>query len=170
MYLGLDPGDSGGLVALNSAGCVLDATPMPDTELGVYHWVSYWQQPLCSTYAVIELVGGFMGVGLGKKKSNLASAHTMFTFGTSYGLLVMALVANGLVQGEDWWRVAPQRWQRWSGVGRRNAKEETRPQYKARLKARALELFPGNARQVTLKTCDAFILSLYCKNLVERTL
>ena len=37
LYIGIDPGASGGLVALFSSG-EIEAVPMPDTEREVWNW------------------------------------------------------------------------------------------------------------------------------------
>jgi hypothetical protein len=50
-YIGIDPGKSGGLVALSSAGIVV--TPMPGTERDVWDWFAAIPPeraiPLCSS-------------------------------------------------------------------------------------------------------------------------
>ena len=68
----------------------------------------------------------------------------------------MALTAAGIPFEE----VTPVVWQRGLGIPVRK-KDESRSQFKGRLKAKAQQLFPQV--KVTLKTADALLISEYCR-------
>ncbi len=156
-YLGIDPGASGGLVAITyfSHGDSIDSVPMPVTERDIWLW-------FCrdTTYAVIEKVGGFIPR---KGAEHGQPGAYMFNFGASYGGLRMALIASGTPFEE----VPPQRWQKALHISPKG-KGESRTEWKSRLKALAQQLYPNE--KITLKTADAFLLATYCKRLREGTL
>lgn len=148
-FLGIDPGSSGGLAHVHDLADA-GAVAMPDTDRDAWGWFCRWRE--YPVIAAIEKVGGFMGGG-GK---NLASAHTMFAFGRSYGLLLGLLVASEISYVE----VPPGTWQRGLGVPPKK-KSETRVAWKNRLKSVAQARFPR--LKVTLATADALLIALYCK-------
>lgn len=160
IYIGIDPGASGGLAALN--GRVIASVPMPETEADIWQWVKYqaeWLRahdegayeivPAC---AVLESNTGYVG-----DSGNPGSA--MFKFGRSAGLLEMALIAAGI----PYELVTPARWQKALGIPTR--KRDAKGQFKSRLKAFAQRLFPHVT--VTLKTCDALLIAEYCRRKQE---
>lgn len=153
IYVGVDPGASGGLVCLSSDG--IEAIPMPETERDCWEWFnSLGGRPAGHIFAMIEKVGGFMA-GRGTK-GNMAAAHAMFNFGVSYGGLRMALIAASIPFEE----VTPQKWQKGLGIVGRG-KEESRTQWKNRLKSKAQQLFPKV--RMTLATADALLITEYCR-------
>ena len=150
IYLGIDPGASGGLAILN--GSATEAVAMPATERDVWLWIcsdSPATREYLPQFAVIEKVGGYVRGASG----NVGSA--MFRFGVSYGGLRMALVAAGIPFEE----VPPRKWQKALGISPRR-KDEARVQWKNRLKAKAQQLFPREC--VTLATADALLIATYC--------
>jgi len=157
-YLGIDPGASGGLVALLPDGVVSTCTPK--TEADLWRWTCRYgllangETPAC--FAVIEQVNGYVG-GAGNPGS------AMFKFGTSYGGLRMALVAAGIPFDQ----VTPGVWQKALGIPSRK-RTESKGQWKNRLKAKAQQLFPHVA--VTLATADALLIAEYCRRKREGTL
>ena len=161
IYVGIDPGSSGGLAALhNRPSCV----SMPDTDRDLWDWISQTADSLTPVFAVIEKVSGWTGGN--KNKSGAPYAHegapgsAMFKFGTSYGGLRMALVAAGIPFEE----VVPRTWQKALGITPR-AKTESKGQFKNRLKAKAQQLFPSE--KVTLATADALLIAEYCRRKQE---
>lgn len=169
MYIGIDPGASGGLAFVT--GGLVKSTAMPGTEKDLWDWIRTGgvvdkngdplPLPASSCEAVIEKVGGFMASGgTSQLKKNVASGHTMFTFGASYGGLRMALIAAGIPFEE----VTPQTWQKGLGIPPRK-KTESKTAWKNRLKARAQQAFPKE--KITLATADALLVALYCKRLHE---
>lgn len=153
VYLGIDPGASGGIAAIE--GKRLVALAMPATEQDIWEAIVRWADyPLiigAETFAVIERVTGYMpGSG-----GNIGSA--MFRFGTSYGLVRMALVAAKIPFEE----VSPAVWQRAFGIAPRGS--STKHAHKQKLKAKAQQLFPSGDGQITLYTADAVLLAEYCR-------
>lgn len=186
IYLGIDPGASGGLAVL--ATDTQEAVPMPETEKEVWEWFR-WYVPGMKPFAVIEKVGGFI-------QGNAAPGSAMFNFGWGYGGLRMALVAAGIPFEE----VTPQRWQKALGISprrkgrtvkqvqklrskplaggccerfaeqqacecleqaRKGVGDETKTAFKNRLKAKASQLYPS--LKVTLATADALLIATYCQ-------
>lgn len=160
VYVGVDPGASGGLVALDGDGWTL-SSPMPKTDADLLDWfrsLTRPQSPALEPVAFIEKVGGYIG-GVGHPGS------AMFKFGESYGRLRMALCAAGIPHTE----VQPSIWQKALGIAsRKKGKKvrgklvggESKTQFKNRLKARAQQLFPHV--KVTLDVADALLIAHYC--------
>ena len=147
-FVGIDPGQSGGLVWLNGSGEVLHCTKMPATEADVWEWFDW----VCrdgyhdKTRAVIEKVHAMPKQGV----------SSTFKFGVGYGGLRMALIAAGLPFDQ----VTPQAWIKALGIPKKKP-TETGTQWKNRLKAQAQQLFPQE--KVTLATADALLIAEYCR-------
>lgn len=167
IFVGIDPGASGGLVALYSDGSVRFCR-MQNTEEGVWNWMKTFARPhVMPVVAIIEKVSGYVGVG--------QPGSAMFNFGVSYGGLRMALVAAGI----PFEAATPQEWQKFLGIpprrkggvreyGRESMVDagESKSQWKNRLKAKAEQLFPRLV--VTLDVADALLIAHYCKVKYER--
>lgn len=145
-YLGIDPGASGGIASLWSDSAERSIYKMPDDDLDTWLLLEALSGP--DTVAVIEKVQGFIGSG--------QPGSSMFKFGMGYGALKMALCAAQISYEE----ITPQVWQRGLGIPSRK-KDESKGQWKARLKSKAEQLFPGT--KLTLATADALLIALYCK-------
>lgn len=153
LFMGIDPGASGGVAVID--GSSADAHAMPASEFGVWELVqslklraSAYTEP-AGIVACIEQVTGYVG-GEGNTGSS------MFKFGASYGALRMALTAAGI----SYETVPPHQWQRALGIEKRRAGEDT-TRWKNRLKQAAVELFPSI--KVTKKTADALLMAEYCR-------
>ncbi len=180
VYVGVDPGVRGGIACIRNGQ--IAAVPIASLTLsGTWEWfrkflpgnpvfeevdsslpsdprykrVSMGKSKIHS-FAIIEKVGGFIGDGGGEgeesKKRNRAAAHTMFTFGASFGGLRMCLVAAEIPFEE----VLPKTWQRGLGIPTRT-KSESVVDYKRRLKEVAQALFPRQS--ITLATSDAILMA-----------
>lgn len=158
VYLGIDPGASGGIASINWDG-ELTAIPMPSTERDVFTLLSeYAPNDFYTTFAVIEKVGGFVGKGGdGEKGGGAANGSAMFKFGMSYGGLRMALIACGIPFSE----YAPVSWQPSFSVKR--GPGEKKNIHKNRLKAAAQQLFPSE--KITLSVADAVLLAEFARRL-----
>jgi hypothetical protein len=166
LYIGVDPGVNGGIAGIGDE-VVLSSMPKSESDILYYFKKLLERDWICSgeiVHAVIEQVGGFMGGG----GRNVASAHTMFKFGWSYGALRMALVAHDI----QFISVVPKKWQKASSLGidesalpPRESKETT-SSWKGRLRKVARDLYPQ--AKITLKTSDALLLAHYCKLQHER--
>ena len=152
LYIGVDPGASGGLASLWFDGDAdLAFTPMPATERDVFDWFTGQHDEVGGrAFAIIERVHAMPGNGVAG----------MFKFGMSYGGLRMALTATGI----PFEAVEPRKWQKALGIPARN-KSETGTQFKNRLKAKAQQLFPET--RMTLAVCDAVLLAEYCRRARE---
>jgi hypothetical protein len=156
MYLGADPGASGGLARVIGSKAV--AISMPETDKDILSWLEEKAAMVhglkTEIFAVLEKVGGYTQVGGPQPGS------AMFKFGTSYGGLRMALTAARIPFEE----IMPQKWQRGLGIVPRK-KGETKSQFKSRLKDFAQKLFPDT--KVTLAIADALLIALYCQRKQE---
>lgn len=156
-YMGIDPGCNGGM-AVVYARSVAQAIRMPLGNRDILDWLEETVRISQVRFAFIEKVGGFMRAD--DRSKNIGSGHTMFTFGCSYGKLLMALTATRIPFDE----VLPRAWQQAIGVVKVKGRE-TKTAYKNRLKARAQQLFP--AEKVTLATADALLIAEYCRRKQE---
>jgi hypothetical protein len=152
-YLGIDPGMSGGLASIHGNKGIVVASSMPSTDRDILDWLSDGDDR-SDSFAVLEKVGGYTQAGGPQPGS------AMFKFGTSYGGLRMALTAARIPFEE----IMPQKWQRGLGIVPRK-KEETKSQFKSRLKDFAQKLFPDT--KVTLAIADALLIATYCQRKQE---
>ncbi|HEX5137386.1 MAG TPA: hypothetical protein VFY93_10455 [Planctomycetota bacterium] len=169
IYLGLDPGASGGIALLDKDGKPLLTVKCPETERDLWDVVNGAVRDHCvgvGVRAFIERVSSGPGQGVA----------AMFSFGMSYGALRMALVAAGI----PFELVTPQKWQEGFGLPKLPkmpprlapgaSKEEIEANKKAQkersaakrdkknaLKARAQQLFPSV--KVTHATADALLIA-----------
>lgn len=160
IYLGIDPGASGGLAYLNGEVLMADKMPATDKDIWDYFVSVSWclgrpagQQPR-RVVAVIEEVSGYVGEDQPGSRA--------FKFGASYGKLLMALAASGV----PYEVVRPAKWQKALSVpprkkGGNGAAEESKTAFKNRLKAKAQALYPET--KVTLAVADAILIAYYCK-------
>jgi crossover junction endodeoxyribonuclease RuvC len=141
LFVGLDPGVTGGLACLEGSGSVLAAYPMPPTEAEILSVLQSWRLEAHTREvpisAVLEGVHAF-------PKQGVTSA---FNFGLGYGGLLMALTAAGI----PFEKVYPVRWQNALGCRTGGNKNIT--------KDRAQALFP--TYRVTHAIADALLLAEY---------
>lgn len=150
IYLGIDPGKSGGIAWIFRSRTT--AISMPSTERDIWDVLEGMESLSSRAIAVIEKVGGYTGEG--------QPGSAMFNFGWGYGGLRMALIAANIPFEE----VTPQKWQKAMGISGRK-KTESKTQWKNRLKAKAQQLFPE--LKVTLSTCDALLIAEYARRKTE---
>lgn len=143
-YIGIDPGQNGGLVALYPDGEMF-ASAMPSTERDVWDWFRK-RCPNTAAKAVIEKVHAMPKQGV----------SSSFKFGVNYGFLRGCLTAIGIPFEE----IQPQTWQKSLRIPSRG-KSESKTQFKNRLKGLAQQYFPSE--NVTLKTADALLIAEYCR-------
>lgn len=144
-FLGIDPGLSGGLAVVNSDGWAC-ALSMPVTQRDIWDWLADAKLRLNPHMAVIERVHSMPQQGVA----------STFTFGCSYGGLLMALTGVGI----PFEQVTPQRWQKGMSIATRG-KTESKTEFKNRLKAMAQSRFPD--LKITLATSDALLIASFCK-------
>jgi Holliday junction resolvasome RuvABC endonuclease subunit len=143
IYLGIDPGVSGGLAVVNEAGVVQLTVAMPATHRDVLDILDATALcgPVC---AFLERVSSSPQMGV----------VSAFTFGKGYGALGMALTAARIPYDE----ITPGKWQLVMGCLSKGEKNVT--------KRRAQQLFP--AVTVTHAVADALLLAECCRRLKGR--
>src|SRR3990167_1792058 len=162
LFIGIDPGQAGGLVAIYSSGKTVEAVPMPETERDIWNWFFSLPHLPHTRQAVIEKVHSMPDQGVASP----------FAFGKGYGGLRMALIAAGIPFEE----VAPQAWQKALGIPPKK-KEESKPQWKNRLLALAQQLHPNlplwsekKSKGKMLAVADALLIATFCKRKATGTL
>lgn len=147
LYLGIDPGLSGGIAALTADGAVAWTSKMFDNERGLLD-------------ALLGLSSSTLDeTGQPHIRASLERVHSSpqmgvtsaFTFGKGYGGLRMALLAADVSFEE----VTPQSWQKSLGCLSRGDKNVT--------KRKAQDLFPRVT--VTHAISDALLLAEFCRRL-----
>jgi hypothetical protein len=154
IYIGIDPGVSGGLACLRpigSSGYTFIAEKMPPTERDLLDLLHSWTRPSGAQMhpcdAMLERVHSMPGQG-----------HSgAFTFGRNVGALKMALIAAHIPFDQ----VSPQTWQKAMGVI--YPKHTTDTVRKNIAKRRAQEVFPTVT--VTHAIADALLIAEYCRRL-----
>lgn len=136
IYLGIDPGKSGGIAFIPERGDPW-AEKMPDTERDLFDLLE--MQDEWEPFAYIENVSS-------SPQQGVVSA---FTFGKGYGSLLMALTARGIAYE----RIAPGVWQKSMKCLTKGNKNVS--------KARAQELFPS--LKITHANADALLIAEHCR-------
>lgn len=140
IFIGIDPGVSGAITALNENGKVVALTKMPQTMGELFSFLQQFADNDTTCY--LEKVHARPGDG----------AASMFKFGQGFGWLQMALLAAKIKTIE----VLPNTWMRGLGI-KSKKKDETKTAYKNRLKFVAEQLFPD--QKVTLWNSDALLIA-----------
>jgi len=135
-YLGIDPGKSGGIAAVNAQGDLLFAARMPPTEAEIVTLVSWLKVP---GRAMVEHVHASPQMGV----------VSAFTFGKGYGSLLMALTYAKVPFDE----VSPRKWQGAMQCLTKGDKNVS--------KRRAQQLFPHLT--ITHATADALLIAEFCR-------
>lgn len=156
IYLGVDPGQSGGISALNEHGTVVFCRSMPVERIGKTETI----REILSTYgsqavALVEKVGPMPGQGV----------TSMFNFGYEYGCILQCL-ADFDIQIQQ---KVPRSWQKICGVKPR-AKSEKQRDFKIRLLSVAKKRFPyldvwGWTKAGQLSVSDSLLLAYCCRRL-----
>lgn len=156
-FIGIDPGQSGGLVLLNPNGYVLASVGMPAEETDLWQLLSLWSQD-----ARVDGVKAFLEK---VRASPQMSKGSIWTFAQGVGTLRAFLIAAEIPFEE----VAPQKWQRFIGVldktGARALGDVNITEKKNRHKAKAAELFPNLT--ITHKIADALLIAEYGRRMMQ---
>lgn len=152
IYLGIDPGKSGGLAMIRVGAGPREVMlePMTENAQGVLEWLGEIDMTEDS-FAVLERVHAMPGQGV----------TSMFTFGRGYGRLECALAAASIPYEE----IDPRKWQKGLGIPPRK-KDENQREFKKRLMSFAVKLFPG-VSGITVKTADALLIAEFCRRYRE---
>lgn len=146
-FIGIDPGQSGGIARVKLDGSVILACKMPETERDVWDLFKLAQAPgpsfdVTPCFAMIERVHSMPKQGV----------SSSFKFGKGYGFLRGCLTASGI----PWEDVTPQAWQKTMACMTGGDKNVS--------KAKAQQLFP--AVKVTHALADALLIAEYCRRTV----
>lgn len=151
LFLGIDPGKSGGIVAKTKRRVVI-IEPMPETERDVWDLFVKIKKSHKNVFAVIEEVD--------PRRMGRTSA---FTFGRNYQSLRQSLIASHISFQE----IRPLGWMKVLNIPA-NSKLSDK-QKKERLRSKAQQLFPelklwqNQNKTYQLKVCDALLVSHYCE-------
>lgn len=151
LYLGIDPGQSGGMAILTSEGEIVDVSKMPETETDVSEYIREFSKTICM--AVIEGVHAMPKQGV----------SSSFKFGRQYGGLRMALIAHQI----RFETVMPGVWQKsMSCLSQgRNGPTDGKTEKKNLTKSKAQELFPvlPDGSRITHAIADALLLAEFAR-------
>jgi hypothetical protein len=142
LYIGIDPGLSGGIAFIPTLGGDPWAHKMPETDRDLIDLLSD-AISLAEPRAVLELVHSSPQMGV----------KSAFTFGEGYGRLQAVLTALRV----PYERVRPQAWQKAMGCLTKGDKNVS--------KRRAQELFP--TLKVTHATADALLIAEYNRRMAK---
>lgn len=144
LFLGIDPGKSGAIAAIDEDGAFVDCVKLKETEQDVWTWML----KTCGIgsgssghFAVLERVSAMPRQGVA----------STFKFGQSYGFCRGVLTANRIRYEE----VAPSKWQGALGCRSKGDKNVT--------KTKAQQLYP--AQKITHANADALLLAEYARRL-----
>jgi hypothetical protein len=147
--IGIDPGKSGGIVALTN-GKITDIAKMPQTPIDLvnhFYYLGFPNQPIgVKSYVIIEHVHSMPS----------DSSKGAFTFGKNVGHLEGVLASFGIEPIQ----VEPKKWQLFFDL--RREKGETKYNYKGRLRERALLECPTTSpfrEKLRRETADAFLIA-----------
>lgn len=144
IFLGIDPGVSGGMVSLladsRRLGCSFKFVGSTDHQVAA--WLEARRRYIVR--AAIEKVNAMPGQGV----------VAMFTFGKSYGFLRGILTALKVPFVE----VQPKVWQGRLGIPPRK-KDEPKPKFKKRLIAEAHKRWPDRINDIVKETADASLIA-----------
>jgi hypothetical protein len=142
VYIGIDPGASGGIAAINEQGEIVACEKWINEIQANYHLASL-EQSFSQLHCVIEQVSAMPGNGVAG----------MFRFGENFGMWQGLLVAHRI----PFRKVRPQVWQK-EIHGRKGLKGTPLKQL---LKAEAQRRFPS--LKITNATADAILIADYCR-------
>lgn len=163
VYIGIDPGASGG-IAFKTPNTV-GAVKMPGTDTDILSFLKEFKGEGQEVYVLMEKVSGFIG----KRKRVIQivcprcngyipfeieegdPASRMFTFGEGYGHIRGVCQTLGFILETP---MVPRSWQKIHGLYKDRGMSQTI--WKNILKDRAQKLFPD--LKVTLKTADALLI------------
>ena len=152
--IGVDPGANGACVALMEDGSVRECRFGKSTQKEMADFFADLSFEDC--FCVLELVGSMPAQGV----------SSVFSFGKSTGFVIGLLVASGIPYQET----VPRSWQKALGITPRfkpkkeeSGVEESKPDFKKRLKQKSEQLFPS--KKITTDTADAYLIAEFCKRM-----
>jgi hypothetical protein len=159
VYLGIDPGKDGAIVAIDERDKVHVLTLGNSTEQQIWFWMGQWIN--MPGYAVIEqIVARPTRFKQGAEWASSVLASTCYLYG-SFCQLRAFLTAIEIPFEET----IPQTWQKHYGMKRGIG--ETDAHWKTRLRRRAEQMFPRE--QISKSAADAFLIAKYCRHTTRGT-
>jgi hypothetical protein len=152
LFIGIDPGEHGGIAVIGYTGQVVAFHSMPPDRRAIRAWVAGAVDRVGScadAVACVEKVGGY------QKGSEGNIGSSMFVFGMAFERALGVLDFLDIPTTE----VASRTWQKALGIPKRKP-EASDSQWKNQLKLTAQQLFPRIV--VTLDTADALLIAHYC--------
>ena len=156
IFLGCDPGQSGGICIMNdeTGELTLHKMPVIEKEIDLQSlFAIFYQLPNEPVFCMLEKVSAMPGQGV----------SSMFKFGRSYGMVEAMIAANKI----PYELVTPQRWQRTMHAG-----IEKKIPTKKRSKMAAMRLFPSQTFLATERSkkphdgfMDAALLAEYARRI-----
>lgn len=139
-YMGIDPGQSGGIALVARNGQEPFIFPMPDTEHD------------CKE--IMREFGHLVGIAYIERVHSMPKQGVVssFKFGMSYGFLRGLLVGLEIPFEE----VTPQKWQKEMGCLTHGDKNVS--------KTKAQQLFPTLAKRITHRTADALLIATWARD------
>jgi hypothetical protein len=150
IFIGCDPGQSGGFVILNENGIVLEVFKTPDSIAGFTEALHKYSD------------GEKYKVTLVKEKVHSQPHHggkSNFTFGYNIGVLEASLIHNKI----PFFDITPATWMKLYML--KKEKSEPQGKWKNRLKAKAQSMFPH--QKVALWNADAFLIAEYARQVYK---
>jgi hypothetical protein len=146
IYIGCDPGLSGGFVVLSETGAVIEVFKTPETIQAFAESLGKYGDP--EKYVVTLVKERVHSMPKNGAKSN-------FTFGYTIGVLESAISFYRIRHFD----ITPQTWMKYYMM--KKDPSETDTAWKNRLKARAMGLFPQS--KIALWNSDAFLIAEYAR-------
>ena len=147
IYIGTDPGPKTGAICWIQSQATVCYTKrfMDITDKELSNQIAEIKAMSTNCVCIIERVWAF-------PKQGVTSA---FGFGENYGLLRGLMIAHNIPHK----LVTPKTWQKFYGMSK--GKEETKTQWKKRLRQKSQELFP--TAEICTETADAILIAAYCR-------
>lgn len=163
VYIGIDPGASGGMAALWSDGIGNSSIALSATTLSQRaRLLRQYSKEDVKAHAFLERVQGYIPKkGREDYSGNRQPASRMGELLRSAGQMEGILVALGI----PYFHYFPQRWQ--TGLGLETKGDRTDTEWKRYLKGIAQEMFPSI--KVTNAIADALLMAEYCMRQFEQS-
>lgn len=159
LYIGIDPGKSGGMAAVENDWH--NVITMPEDNEGKWKWI----QMMVKIGKVLVFIEKQTQPVFYGKKGEPKSTDGAKLYGIAIRLAKLygeyqSFLSMLTVGGVEYREVSPVEWQS-AIVGITKRPNWTKTAWKNILKKKSLELFPD--AKVTLKTCDALLIAEYCR-------
>lgn len=151
VYIGIDPGKTGGIAFLGDEGRLMRASKMPETEADVLSLLTFPGDLRACLELLTPLPAKFFGGDGADSRENKIGRGSIanFRIGQNYGFYRGLLIALRI----PFETVTPLTWQRYLHCLTHGNKNIS--------KAKAQELYPGADARITHATADAILIGRY---------